>query len=348
LHGDTRGTECNAAEPHSLAPVPSVVRIDNSSRREVYNPASRGAAMRTLFRRIFWLSFARCGTAAHILKSAVVVITLALCVALAPHTTAAQASSNNVNSSPGWPLHDSSPVHASADGIGSGGLPLLVQPDESCLLWAMGKKNAPTVSAANLKAPQEARDEYKKACTELKERHFDLAGQHLHKAVEIDPTYPGAWALLGQVLEAQQQIPEAKSACSQASSADSAYAPAYLCLSDLAGQQNDWEHSREFADRALALDPVQNAYGHFYLAVAQVHLGSLATAESSAHDAIDADHEHHIPQAHLLLAQIYGSQNQLPRAADELKAYLKVAHNASNAAEIRKTLAQVESQINKQ
>jgi tetratricopeptide (TPR) repeat protein len=227
-------------------------------------------------------------------------------------------------------------------------MPLLVQPDDSCLLWTMGKKNAPTVSAANLSAPQPARDEYKKACVELKARHLDLANQHLRKAVEIDPQYPGAWALLGQVLEAQQQIPDAKSACSQASTADAGYAPAYLCLSDLAGQQNDWEHSRQFADRALALDPVQNAYGHFYLAVAQVHLGSLATAESSAHDAIDADHEHRIPQAHLLLAQIYGSQNDLLRAADELKAYLKVARNASNAAEIRKTLAQVESQIGKQ
>ena len=297
---------------------------------------------------IFWLSFARLRTAAHILKSTFVVATLAFCVALAPLIATAQQSNNNVNSSPGWPLHDSSPVHASADGIGDAGLPLLVQPDESCLLWTMGAKHAPTVSAANLSAPQPARDEYKKACTELKARHLDVAEQHLRKAVEIHPQYPGAWALLGQVLEAQQQIPEAKSACSQASTADAGYAPAYLCLSDLAGQQNDWEHSRQFADRALALDPVQNAYGHFYLAVAQVHLGSIATAESSAHDAIDADREHRIPQAHLLLAQIYGSQNELIRAADELKIYLKVAHNASNVAEVKKSLAQVESQIGKQ
>jgi tetratricopeptide (TPR) repeat protein len=296
--------------------------------------------------RVFWPSFARLCAVAHSLKSPTIAAALAaLLIVVAPHASLAQG---NKDTAPGWPLHDSSPVHASADGIGDSSLPLLVQPDESCLLWTLGKKSAPTVSAANLSAPQPARDEYKKACMELKARHLDLASQHLHKALEIDPQYPGAWALLGQVLEAQQQIPEAKSACSQASTADAGYAPAYLCLSDLAGQQNDWEHSRQFADRALALDPVQNAYGHFYLAVAQVHLGSIATAESSAHDAIEADHEHRIPQAHLLLAQIYGSQNELPRAADELKAYLKFAHNAPNAAEVKKSLAQVEAQIGKQ
>jgi tetratricopeptide (TPR) repeat protein len=300
-------------------------------------------------RDVFSPSFARLRAFAHILKSlASAAAVLTLLIALTPRVAVSQQGNGNGNTPPGWPLHDSSPVHASADGIGDAGLPLLVQPDESCLLWTMGNKKAPTVSAANLSAPQPARDEYKKACTELKAKHLDLASQHLHKALEIDPQYPGAWALLGQVLEAQQQIPEAKSACSQASTADAGYAPAYLCLSDLAGQQNDWEHSREFADRALALDPVQNAYGHFYLAVAQVHLGSVATAESSAHDAIDADHEHRIPQAHLLLAQIYGSQNDLVRAAEELKAYLKVAHNASNVAEVKKSLAQVESQIGKQ
>jgi tetratricopeptide (TPR) repeat protein len=296
--------------------------------------------------RVFWPSFARLCAVAHTLKSPVTTVAaFAVLVALAPQASFAQG---NKDTAPGWPLHDSSPVHASADGIGAAGMPLLVQPDDSCLLWTMGKKDSATVSAANLAAPQPARDEYKKACTEMKAKNLDLAGQHLRKAVEIDPQYPGAWALLGQVLEAQQQIPEAKSACSQASTADAGYAPAYLCLSELAAQQKDWQHSRDFADRALALDPVQNAYGHFYLAIAQVHLGSIATAESSAHDAIAADHEHRIPQVHLLLAQIYGSQNELPRAADELKAYLKFARNAPNVADVKKSLAQVESQIGKQ
>ncbi|MGA8035044.1 MAG: tetratricopeptide repeat protein [Candidatus Acidiferrales bacterium] len=242
-------------------------------------------------------------------------------------------------------MHDSSPTHATAD-LGAD-IPLLVQPDDSCLLWTEGKTDSATVSAANLKAPPAARDEYKKACSEVRAKHWPEAETHIRKAIDLDSEYPGAWALLGQVLEANQKILEAKSACAKASSADAAYAPAYLCLSDLAAQQNDWQASLDFADRSLALDPVQNAYGHFYSAVAQVHLGKVSQAESSALDAIDADHRHRVPQIHLLLAQIYGSQGNLSHAAEQLRAYLKVARNAPDAPTVRKSLAQLEAQLQK-
>ncbi len=299
------------AFPLRADPPPPTRRIDISLTHFMYNPPIRGAAMQTLLRptRFTRLSY----------------IYLVVALALLSCSPALPAQLGNAGSDPGWPLHDSSPVHASADGIGAAGMPLLIEPDESCLIWTLGKHKSATVSAANLKAPQAARDEYKKACTELKTKRLDTAEAHLRKAVDLDPAYPGAWALLGQVLEARNQIPEAKSACSQASTADVAYAPAYLCLSELAAQQNDWHNSLNFADRALALDPIQNAYGHFYTAVAQVHLGSLAQAQSNLQDTISADHDHHIPQAHLLLAQIYGNQNELTRAADELRAYIKAA-----------------------
>jgi tetratricopeptide (TPR) repeat protein len=255
------------------------------------------------------------------------------------------AQQGNADTPPGWPLHSSAPDHATAD-LG-GAMPLLIEADESCLLWTTGKNTAPSVSAANLKAPPAARDEYKKACTELRAKKLPDAEQHLRKAIDLDPDYPGAWALLGQVLEANQKIPEAKTACSRASAVDAAYAPAYLCLSELAAQQNNWGESLGFADRALALDPVGNCFGHFYLAIAQVHLGAVAQAESSALTAIDDDHAHRIPQVHLLLAQIYGSQNDLDRAAGQLRAYLKVARNAPDAPAVKKSLAQVEAQMGK-
>jgi tetratricopeptide (TPR) repeat protein len=268
-----------------------------------------------------------------------------VCAALLLCVPAIHAQATKQDTTPGWPLHDSSPNHATAD-VG-GAIPLLIEDDVSCLLWSTGKNSAPSVSAANLKAPQAARDEYKKACTELHARRLPDAEQHVRKAIEIDPDYPGALALLGQLLEANQKILEAKSACSRASTVDAAYAPAYLCLSDLAAQQSDWRGSLNFADRALALDPVQNCFGHFYSAIAQVHLGAIAAAETSALDAIEADHAHRVPQAHLLLAQIYGSQNELDRAAEQLRAYLKVAHNAPDAPAVKKSLADVEARMQK-
>ena len=249
------------------------------------------------------------------------------------------------DTTPAWPMHDSSPQHAIAD-VG-GDLPLLVQPDDSCLLWTEGKTDAATVSAANLKAPPAAHDEYKKACVDLKAKHFADAEAHVRKAIDLDPNYPGAWALLGQVLEANQKFEDAKTACSHATTVDAAYAPAYLCLSDLAAQKDDWQASLDFADRSLTLDPIQNAYGHFYIAVAQVHLGQVSQAQSSALDAVDADHQHRVPQIHLLLAQIYGQQGDLKDAAAQLRTYLKVAHNPPDAADVKKSLAQLNSQIAK-
>jgi tetratricopeptide (TPR) repeat protein len=249
------------------------------------------------------------------------------------------------DTTPPWPMHDSSPRHATAD-VG-GDLPLLIQPDDSCLLWTEGKTDAATVSAANLKAPPAAHDEYKKACVDLKAKHFGDAEAHVRKAIDLDSNYPGAWALLGQVLEASQKFEDAKTACSQATSVDAAYSPAYLCLSDLAAQNNDWQASLDFADRSLTLDPIQNAYGHFYTAIAQVHLGQVSQAQSSALDAVDADHQHRVPQVHLLLAQIYGSQGDLKSAAEQLRTYLKVAHNPADAADVKKSLAQLNSQISK-
>ena len=266
----------------------------------------------------------------------------ALSIVTAPPVSHAQSQQDTT---PGWPLHDSSPRHANADVGGS--LPLLIQQDDSCLLWTEAKTDAATVSAANLKAPPAAHDEYKKACGEVRAKRLDGAEAHVRKAIDLSPDYPGAWALLGQVLEANQKFDDAKYACARATAVDASYAPGYLCLSDLAAQKNDWQASLDFADRSLSLDPIQNAYGHFYTAVAQMHLGKISQAESSAQDAVDADRQHRVPQVHLLLAQIYGSEGDLKNAAEQLRTYLKVAHNPPDAADVKKSLAQLNSQIQK-
>ncbi|MGA7061746.1 MAG: hypothetical protein WBY69_11080, partial [Candidatus Acidiferrales bacterium] len=104
----------------------------------------------------------------------------------------------------------------------------------------------------------------------------------------------------------------------------------------------------DMADRSLALVPQRNIYGNFYCAMAQFHLEQLPEAESDALKTIDADHSHRIPQAHLLLAQIYNARHDPRGAAYELRAYLKVAPNASDADSVRKTLADVEAQTQKQ
>jgi hypothetical protein len=48
------------------------------------------------------------------------------------------------------------------------------------------------------------------------------------------PLFQHNGVTLGQVLATQQRTDEARRACSQASTVDSKYVPAYLCLADIA------------------------------------------------------------------------------------------------------------------
>jgi tetratricopeptide (TPR) repeat protein len=247
------------------------------------------------------------------------------------------------DTTPGWPLHSSAPDHALPDALGSQPTNR-VAADQSCLLWTAERAQRAVIGAATLMVPGNAKGEYRKGCSDLKDKKFASAEEHLRKAVEEYPKYAAAWALLGQLLDAGNRIEEARTACIQASGADSSYVPAYLCLADIAAQRKEWQQTLDQANRALALDPLQNLYGNFYSAMAQFHLSNLPAAERNALQTIDADHLHRIPQAHLLLAQIYGANDDLNGMSVQLRAYLKVAPGSPDAAAVRKSLADIEAQ----
>ena len=267
-------------------------------------------------------------------------------VGLLAATLAAQSDSSASGTTPGWPLHNPAPMHATPDAVGA---PIVnvADRDDSCLLWTVGEAPARTVNAATLQVPGKARGEYNKGCSDMKGKKLATAEGHLRKAVQDYPRYAAAWVLLGQVLEAGDRIEEARGACSQASDADPEYAPAYLCLADVSGQLQEWNQALDQADRALKLDPAQSVYGNFYSAMAHFHLNHLPAAERQALETIDADHHHRVPQAHLLLAQICGAKHDYNGAAVQLRAYLKIVPNSTDAAEVKKRLAYLESQTAK-
>jgi tetratricopeptide (TPR) repeat protein len=273
---------------------------------------------------------------------------LAVCVFLVVFLTLslpAQQNGSSTGATPGWPLHDSAPDHALPDALGTQPPPTIVDRDESCLLWTVAEVPGSTISAATLQVPGKARGEYRKACSDLKAKKLSNAENHLRKALQEYPRYAAAWVLLGQVLEAGNRIEEARGACSQASGVDSDYGPAYLCLADVAVQRQEWNQTLDLADRALKLSPVHDVYGSFFSAIAQFHLNLLPAAERNALEAIDADHLHRVPQAHLLLAQIYGAKHDFHGAAAQLRAYLRVAPSSPYSAGVRKGLADLEGQI---
>ena len=79
--------------------------------------------------------------------------------------------------------------------------------------------------------------------------------KRLRKAVSEYPKYSVAWVTLGQFLATQQRTDETRTACSQASSVDSKYVPAYLCLADFALRAHDWGEVLKQSSHALEVDP---------------------------------------------------------------------------------------------
>jgi len=215
---------------------------------------------------------------------------------------------------------------------------------ESCNTWTEAGVFSPTVSATRLEIPGKASGEYQKGCGAFKDRKLQDAEKHLRKAIEMYSNYAAAWVVLGQVLDAQNKRDDARSACSHARDVDPHYMPPYLCLADFAASEQDWAQVAALSERAIVLQPVNNAYALYYTATAAFHLQNLHRAERLALDAVTLDTWHHLPQAHLLLAQIYQAGGDIRAQVAQLREYLKAAPSSPDSAAAKNTLAELESQ----
>ena len=210
---------------------------------------------------------------------------------------------------------------------------------EACISWTEYGVRSPTVSIARLAVPGKASSEYQKGCRTYKDKKLAQSEEHLRKAIGAYPDYAAAWVLLGQVLDAQRKRPEAREACSQASTVDPKYVAPYLCLAEFAATEGDWEQVARLSERALELDPVSNIYSFYYAAYAGVHLRRFHEAETSALAAIRIDRWNFLPQLHLLLAQVYAGEGDSPAEMVELQEFLKIAPESDDAAGAKDTLS---------
>jgi tetratricopeptide (TPR) repeat protein len=219
-----------------------------------------------------------------------------------------------------------------------------LQPDGNCLLPPLASITpAPTVAAEQLKIPGKARKEYEEACADLRSRKLPDAEKHLHTAVREYGNYSLAWVTLGQVLSAQKRFDEAKVGCAQATIADPAFAPGYLCLADFAARSHDWTEVLQLSQRALGLGSNWAVVAYEYNAAANLNLHNLVAAEKSGVRAVEMDRDHREPRAHFVLAQVYEAKGDRENEAKQLREYLRYAGDAADLAIIRAALVQLES-----
>lgn len=216
--------------------------------------------------------------------------------------------------------------------------------EEDCGTWTQVGARSATVSTTRLQVPGKARGIYQRACGEFKKKKFADAVHDAQKAVEEHHDFPAAWVLLGQAYYSSDDIDHAHQACSKATDIDADYVPSYLCLAAIADRQKDWDLLDGLSDQALQLDPLRDAYGHYYKAEAAFHQGDMAVAEKNALVAAGDDVTHQMPEIELLLARIYSAANKVELATARVRNFLKFAHEPADAAAVNARLAAISAQ----
>ncbi len=215
--------------------------------------------------------------------------------------------------------------------------------DENCLPWAISSIRGATVSVMRLQVPDKARSEYDKACSDFRKKKFAEAEEHIRGAIEKYSNYVAAWVMMGQVLEAEEQVDKAHEACSHASAADPTYLPPYICLAELDARSGHWDELLNVTDSALGLNPVGDVYAYFYRATAFFNTHRLAEAERSALTAEGMDRDHREPTIHYLLAHIYEAKGDIASATAEAKQYLKFNQDKLKADQAKQYLAKLQA-----
>lgn len=199
-----------------------------------------------------------------------------------------------------------------------------------------------TVSFTSLSAPKEAAKALQRGREAARKEKWDEARKQFEKAVQIHPQYASAWCELGRTLEYLQDEAGAWNAYQRAIASDDRFIPPYIQLETIELKRRDWAGAIETADRILKLDSVNFPGVYIFRSIAQFSSQDLGGAEKSVRQALDLDTAHRFPEANHVLGVILAQLGDLSGAAAHLRAYLRLAPNASDASFAKAQLARIE------
>jgi tetratricopeptide (TPR) repeat protein len=210
------------------------------------------------------------------------------------------------------------------------------------LLHRIGSSEGSTVSAVSLAAPKDARKAYEKGMDLLKKKKADDAIKSFQKAAELYPKYSIALTQLGKLQMMRGETEPARESFQTAIQADPKFVVPYVELSFLESQGQHWKEVAAATETATKLDPFSYPQAYFLNAVANYNLKNMEAAEKSAREAERLDTRHQFPKNTHLLGIILAQRQDFTGAAEQFKAYLKLAPEASDAATVKNQLEQVE------
>jgi tetratricopeptide (TPR) repeat protein len=211
--------------------------------------------------------------------------------------------------------------------------------EDACFPWDLSSGSGTTISAVRLSVPSKARSEYDKACSAFKKSKPTDTEQHARAAIEKYPNYPAAWVMLGQSLQAQGKLGDARDACSKPLTVDRTYLPPYLCLAGLLDHEKEWNGLLKMSDQFVGMGPSADMYACYYRGLALFHLEQLPEAQKSVQQAIELDPQHHQPSLNFLSGLIYGRQGDVANATLQVQQFIKYSANPASKEQAKEYLA---------
>jgi len=201
----------------------------------------------------------------------------------------------------------------------------------------------PTVSAGDLKVPEQASKEFDKATKLIAQEHWEKAIDQLNKALALYPAYAEAYNNLGVVYARLGDSQKEREALQKAVAANDHFAPAFVNLARLEMKNKNFAAAETYLIQATTVDPT-DAGSLALLAQVQLMDHHYEDAVASAGKVHSLAHE---PYAlvHYVAARAWERLHRFPEALAEFKLFLSEEPPGDRAAAARQEMAAVQKQL---
>jgi tetratricopeptide (TPR) repeat protein len=210
-------------------------------------------------------------------------------------------------------------------------------------LWGgVAHERGTSVSVAQMKVPNKARNEFHKAQDRLDKNRFPEAREAALKAVQIYPDYAEAHALLG-ILDLQERKPsDATAELEKAVQLDPSSSYSFTALGATYNVLNRFDDAVRALSTALRLSPV-SWQANFEIGKAYLGKGDFATSLRHLDRAMEAIATHDFLPLHLVRAYAFLGLKQYPKAIAELEHYVSHAPENATTMEARHKLVEMKA-----
>ena len=195
------------------------------------------------------------------------------------------------------------------------------------------------ISAAELAIPENARAEFQKGQSALKDHKLDESISHLRKAIKLYDAFPQAYTLLGTAYIEQENWKDAEKTLHRATALDDKASDAYIGLGTVFNKTKEYPRAEAALLRGLELQP-EAPTGHYELAKTYWFLGRWKEADPHARTAVTAMPD--AASAHLLLGNILLREENAPGALEQYHKYLFLDPLGSMAPAVREVVEKLE------